>query len=523
MFGDLSSAADLIIRNARKYPKKMAVISNTRRLTWKELNDRTNSLANALLALGVQNGDRIAVLTLNCHQCYEITFAGAKIGAPLVRLNYRLVTRELEYIINDSGANTLILGENYLHHLDHFLSHCKSLKNIICIGEAPKGVMSYEGLIERYPSSEPQPIRPIREDDLLSIVYTSGTTGFPKGAMWTHKSTVFNLINMGYYVGIKPDTNILLIFPAFFSGGTMLIYLSTYIGATVVIMDWDTEKVLDVMEKERINFVALAPSMLIFMLDSAGVDRRDFKDLKLILYAGAPMPIQPLKKAMELFRCDFIQFYGPTECGPSGTCLLPEDHVLWGTEKQLERLKSAGREMINVRVRVVDEEGRDVPAGEKGEVIIKSPGNMLGYWNQPEETQKTIRDGFVYTGDIATIDEDNYIYIVDRKKDMIISGGANIYPAEVEKVLYSHPAILEAAVIGVPDEKWGESVKAIVVLKSGMKLTEEEIIEFCKQNLASYKKPKSVDFVDSLPKSPSGKILKTELREKYWEEKDRRV
>jgi acyl-CoA synthetase (AMP-forming)/AMP-acid ligase II len=521
MFGDIENLGDLIIRNVRKYRDKEAVVSYGKRLSWLELNNRVNGLANALLDTGIKKGDRIATLMLNGNECFEISFAAAKIGAILVRINYRLSPKEIEYIISDSGSDTLIMDNNYIKILDYISSG--ALRNIISVGELNQGIVKYESLINSYDDKEPALSWKVGGDDIACIVYTSGTTGFPKGAIWTHKSIFFNVMNISYEMRIEPFTRILHTFPTFFSGGTMLIFQGAYIPLINHILNWDTELVLDTIEKERIQFLPLAPSMLIFMLDSRDIDKRDFSSLENILYAASPMPFDVLKRGIEVFRCRFMQFYGPTECGPSGTFLPSYDHIVEGREKELNRLKSAGREMVNVRVRVVDDNGRDMPPYENGEIIIKSPGNMSGYWNNPEETEKTVKDGFVYTGDIGFFDEDGYLYIMDRKKDMIISGGANIYPAEIERVLYSHPKVLDAAVIGVPDDRWGEAVKAIVVLKEGAKATEEEIIEFCKHNLASYKKPRSVEFVDSLPRTPSGKVLKRVLRDKYWRGRNRKI
>ena len=521
MFGDIENLGDLIRKNARKYGNKEAVISDGDRLSWLELNDRVNSLANALLDKGIKKGDRVAALILNNNECYEISFATAKIGAVLVRINFWLTPKEVEYLINDSGSTILIIGNNYLNYIDSI--NCESLRTIIVLGDSNQGFINYDSLITSYSNKEPVTSWQINGDDIHCIVYTSGTTGFPKGAIWTHKSVFFNVMNISYEMRLKPFTRVLHPFPAFFSGGTMLMLLGSYIPLVNYIINWDTELVLDILEKESIQFVSLAPSMLIFLLNSKNIENRDFSSLEKILYGASPMPFDVLKKCINIFKSSFMQFYGPTECGPSGTCLSPEDHILEGGEKALNRLKSGGKEMVNVWVKVVDDKGNELPSHEDGEITIKSAGNMTGYWGNPEETNKTIKDGFVYTGDIGSFDDDGYLYIKDRKKDMIISGGANIYPIEIERVLYSNPKILDAVVIGVPDDEWGETVKAIVVLKNGMTASQAEIIEYCKDNLASYKKPTSVEFIDSLPRNPAGKILKRVLRDKYWKGKNKKV
>ncbi len=271
--------------------------------------------------------------------------------------------------------------------------------------------------------------------------------------------------------------------------------------------------VLSYIEKEKITRCQMVPTMIHTLLQTPDIEKFNLSSLKLILYAGAPMPVELLKNALKVFKCGFAQLYGQTESGPFTTVLKPEDHILDGSEKKIQRLASSGRAVLNYEVRIVDEDGNDVKTGEVGEIIVRSESMMKGYWNMPEETAKKLRNGWLYTGDLGRMDEDGYIYIVERKNDMIISGGVNIYPREIEEVLYRHPAVSEVSVIGVPDEHWGEVPKAIVVLKEGKTATEEEIIKFCGEHLAGYKKPKSVEFWKELPKSPQGKILKKEIRE----------
>ena len=274
---------------------------------------------------------------------------------------------------------------------------------------------------------------------------------------------------------------------------------------------------------KRSRVCQFVPTMISSLLQLDNCEMYDLSQLRLIVYAAAPMPVELLKKAMMRFRCQFLQFYGQTETGPIVTLLKPEDHVLDGTPEQLARLASAGRPMLNYELRIVDEEGNDAPTGEVGEIVVRSESMTVGYWNLPEETAKTIKGGWLYTGDFGRLDSEGYVYIVDRKNDMIISGGKNIYPREIEEVLYQHPGVLEATVIGVPDEHWGESVKALVVLRDAAIATEEEIISYCKGNLASYKKPRTVEFREELPKSPTGKILKRLIRDEYWKRRDRKV
>ena len=517
---DLDNLGDLLSRNARKIPREFAVISRESQYTWEEVNDRTNSLAQVLNIMGVVRGDRIATLTRNRAEWYEMSFAGFMIGAPLVRLNYWFAAEELAYIINDSGATTLILDDNHVDIVQSIIPLCPTLNNIICIGKPSEGMEEYERLITKYTHNKYSAPKKIGGDDLSSIIYTSGTTGNPKGVMHTHRSALYNVINNARPLRLKAGMRFLHVFPGFFSAGVMNLLFGAYIPMVNIIMDWDVERVIDTIEKEKIQVTGIAPTMFAFMLESPNLEKHDLSSLKTIYYAASPMPLAMLKESMHNFKCDFIQFYGTTETGPSGSVLEPDDHILEGSDKEKKRLTSAGKEQANIRVRVVDEKGLDVAPGELGEIIVNSPGNMIGYWNLPEETERVLKDGFVYTGDVGRMDEDSYLYIVDRKKDLIISGGINIYPVEIERVIYQHPSVLEVAVIGVPDKKWGESIKAIVTLKKGKTATEKEIIDSCKENLASYKKPKSVDFVDALPKSPAGKIIKRKLRDKYWQGQD---
>jgi acyl-CoA synthetase (AMP-forming)/AMP-acid ligase II len=286
---------------------------------------------------------------------------------------------------------------------------------------------------------------------------------------------------------------------------------------------FNPKEVLEILTTEKITMCQFVPTMVNAMLQEKDIEKYDLSALRLIPYAAAPMPVELLKRAMRRFRCDFVQFYGQTETGPMTTILRPEDHVLEGSEEETAKLASAGRPAIHYEVRIVDDEGNDLPVGEVGEIVVRSEAMCMEYWELPEETEASVRQGWRYTGDFGKFDHEGNVYIVDRKNDMIISGGKNIYPREIEEIIYGHDAVLEATVIGVPDDYWGESVKALVVLREGMTATEEEIIDLCKRNLASYKKPRSVEFVDELPKNPTGKILKRVIREKYWKGRDRMV
>jgi long-chain acyl-CoA synthetase len=359
----------------------------------------------------------------------------------------------------------------------------------------------------------------------MAIFLTSGTTGLPKGAMRTHGQNLINALTGVVELKLECDDRALLLFP--FYHVTFEDQVRHFLmGNTVCIRRegrFDPKEVLEILERERITICQFVPTMISAMLQEKTIESYDLTHLRLIPYAASPMPVELLRRAMQRFKRPFIHFYGQTETGPMTTVLKPEDHVLEGSESQVARLASAGRAALDFEVRIVDTDGRDVAVGEVGEIIVRSEAMTIGYWNLPEETARTIRDGWLHTGDFGRFDDERYVFIVDRKNDMIISGGKNIYPREIEEIIYSHEAVLEAAVVGVRDDYWGESVKALVVLKEGMNATEDEIINLCKENLANYKKPKSVEFRRELPKNPTGKILKRVIRNEFWKGRDRAV
>ncbi len=513
--------ADLAIRNAKNYPDKRAVVFEDKALTFQELNQRVNQLANTLTAMGVKKGDRVAVLAFNCIEYIEIYFGIAKCGAIASLLNFMLQPAELDYVINYCGAKVLILQSDFLDAIEPIRDNLCVEKYIVLHGKGD-GMEPYEELIQKGSTREPGvPLSP--QDDTF-IFYTGGTTGRPKGVVLTHANLIANSVNCAIEARYKHGYSYLVTTPIFHLAAGANVFFAMFMGSKMVITkSFEPEEVLQLTERERISNVLLVPTMVNAVLQVPNFNKYDMSSMEIITYGAASMPIEVLRQGLERFPCGFLQYFGQTESGPCLTVLPPEDHHLDGEERWVKKLGSAGRQMINCEVRVVDEEGREVGVGEVGEVIGTSEAVSRAYWEKPEDTAETFRDGWVYTGDMGTKDEDGYVYIVDRKKDMIISGGENIYPREIEELLYQHPAILECTVIGIPDDYWGENVKACVVLKPEQKATEDELIQFCKDNMASYKKPKSVDFLDELPKSPQGKILKRELREQYWTDRDRKV
>jgi len=516
---------DMLLRNANKFPEKIAILSEDLSINYRALNDRVNRLANALLKRGLRRGDRIGVFVKRCYQFIEIYFAAAKSGGIFCPYNNHLKEKEMNDIINYSTPSFLFLDSDFGDIVDSIRPHLESVEHYVCLQKPRRSFMEdYESLISGGEKNEP--VVKIEDDDVMSIFFTAGTTGRPKGAMRTHKHLITNAITGVIELKVSYDEKVLISFPMYHVACEDNIGRHFFMPNTLVIKpegQFDPKEVLEVLTREKITMCQFVPTMIHALLQYPDIDLYDLSSLRLILYAAAPMPVELLKKALQRFKCGLAQMYGQTESGPQLTVLKPEDHVLEGSERQLQKLASAGKPVISYEVRIVDEKGEDVSVGEVGEIIGRSEAMMKGYWQLPKETTKKLKDGWLHTGDMGKFDEDGYIYIVDRKDDMVISGGVNIYPREVEEVLYQHPAVSEASVIGVPDDYWGESLKAVIVLKEGATASEEEIIQFCKERLAGYKKPRSVEFWSELPKSLQGKILKRVIREKYLRDAGKKI
>ena len=510
---------DMINDNARRYPNKIAFKFEAESYTFGQVNRRINSLTNALTDLGIGKGDRVGILAYNCPRYFEL-FGLAKAGRVCVPLNHRSVGRELSYLINHSELSALVLESDFIDVVDSIRDELKGVREFVCLDGAVQNMRNYEQLIEGYPPDEPTD--DVGPDDPCTLFYTSGTTGSPKGAIHTHRSLVAEASIP--HRGLNPDDIVLCVMPFFHVGGSAAHMIPAFAaGATMVVpRRFDETLVLETIEKEKVSYVFLVPTMIIRLLEHPALDDHDLSSLRAVGYTGAPMPVEALRRGIARFGEVFFQELGQTET-LNMTVLRREDHKLDGSPTILRRLESVGRPLGDGELRIVDGQGQDVPIGVAGEIVARSDRMMKGYWNLPQETANMMRDGWLHTGDVGRMDEDSYIYLVDRKKDMIISGGENIYSREVEEVLYMHPAVMEAAVVGVPDEKWGESVKAFVVLKEGAGASEEEIIDFCREHLASYKKPRSVEFWGELPKTGSGKIKKDEIREPYWVGHERRI
>ncbi len=506
---------DMIIRNARKYPEKIGIVSGDKRFTFKTINQRVNGIANGLIKMGIKKGDRVGALVHNSHQFIEIYFATAKTGGIFCPYNNHLKKGELKDILSYSTPRFLFVDPDFAGVVHELKDDLNFIENYICLENTNFPYMKdYEDIINSSKKEEPE-IK-VLDDDVMSMFFTAGTTGKPKGALRTHRHLIMTAVAGVIDLKVDYDEQALITFPMYHVACEDNIVRHSFMPNTIHIRregGFNAIDVLSYIEKEKITRCQMVPTMIHTLLQTPNIEKFDLSSLKLILYAGAPMPVELLKNALKIFKCGFAQLYGQTESGPFTTVLKPEDHILDGSEKKIQRLASSGKAVLNYEVRIVDENDNDVKTGEVGEIIVRSESMMKGYWNMPEETAKKLRNGWLYTGDLGKMDEEGYIYIVERKNDMIISGGVNIYPREIEEVLYKHPAVSEVSVIGIPDEHWGEVPKAVVVLKEGKVATEEELIKFCGEHLAGYKKPKSVEFWKELPKSPQGKILKKEIRE----------
>lgn len=513
----------ILRRNASKFPDKTALLFEGQRTTYGRLNRNVNGLAGSLLKLGLQKGDRVAVLLHNGPAFIELYFACAKSGGIFVPLNNLLKAGELTGILAYLEPRFLIYDDDYQALLEPMLPALPFIAFPIRLREALPPFPSCRALRDGGPPDEPD--LSLSDDDLISIFLTSGTTGQPKGVMRTHRHDWINMMSCALEMGVRYEDRALMLFPYYHI--TFIDHLRHFLMANTIVLrregGFDPRAVLHLLADEKITLCQFVPTMINALLQVQDLEQFDLSQFRLLPYAAAPMPVELLKQAMQRLPCAFIQMYGQTETGPATTALRPEDHLLEGTEAQVARLASAGRAIVDYEVRIVDSEGRTLPSGAVGEIAVRSEAMTSGYWNLPEETARTLKDGWLYTGDFGKMDDEGYVFIVDRKNDMIISGGKNIYPREIEEILYRHESVLEAAVIGVPDDYWGESVKALVVLKEGRTATEAELIALCRENLAGYKKPKTVEFRTSLPKSPTGKLLKREIREVYWQGRSRKV
>ncbi|MEO7731957.1 MAG: long-chain-fatty-acid--CoA ligase, partial [Kofleriaceae bacterium] len=504
-----------------------AFVFGERRVSYAQLDAAANQVANALIAHGVAPRSRVAVLAKESDRGYAALFGCIKAGAVALAINWRLAAPELVYILNDARAEVLFVGAELVAAIEPLRAQLPALRCIVVLPStaAPDHASDAQPLAAWLAGhAEDDPGVAGGPDDVIVQLYTSGTTGHPKGVQLANTS-FFDLLNGmarqgDRWIGLGARDVTVLTLPAFHVGGLWWTIRCLAAGATCVIMEtfvgW---QVLEHIARHRATMVCLVPAMIQVVLAEPSCATTDVSSLTHVLYGGSPSAPALVQRAMATFRCAAVQLYGLTETGNMAVCLRPEDHAVQGDV----RMRAAGRALPGVTLKIIDADGRVLPARQTGEICIHSPSRMVGYWNLDAATADTLRDGWIHTGDAGYLDDAGYLYIQDRIKDMIICAGENIYPAEIEHLLHTHPAVAEAAAIGVPDPRWGETVKAVVVLRPGQSATAAELQAFLRGQIADFKVPRSTDFVAALPRTPSGKVKKAELRAAYWKGRDRQV
>ena len=540
---------NILAQAAQEYPEKLALVCGDVHFSYSEFQERVDKLANGLAKLGIKKDDKLAIIHKNCHYFLETYFAAAKLGAILIPVNYRLAPDDFVYILNNSRSKMIISQSEFISPILERLEEFPLVENIILTDQYDNNYefIEYESLLgtinrdSRFGvrdsndivegqrskvegpsdnSSIPDSQFPIPDkDDIAQLYYTSGTTGKPKGVILTHKN---NYVHAGWTIDelrLTSDDVWLHVAPMFHLADAWAVWTVTKCGGThVIVPSFEPQAVLEAIELHKVTLSNFIPTMLNILVNCPGTRQYNCDSLRVILSGGAPIAPEVVRKSLDIFKCDYIQTYGLTETSPFLTMSILKEHLRsLPFEERLEYMVTTGRPFAKVQLKVVRDDGTEVqPDGcEVGEIIVKGDTITRGYWELPEETSKRIVDGWLSTRDLAVVNSEGYVTIVDRKDDMIITGGENVYSIEVENVLYSHPDILEAAVIGLPDELWGEMVMAVVVPKSDKDITADEVIAFCKDNLAHFKAPKKVVFSDELPKTGSGKIYKYKLREKF--------
>ena len=510
---------DFLTISAAIVPDRAATVFEGRRQTYAELQANVNRLANALAGLGVGPGDRVAMLQVNCPEHIEAGFAAAKLDAVYVPLNFRAGPEELRYIINDCAPKALFVGGRYAELVASLRADIPSVERCVGLEGGAEGWLDYRALIDAAPEDERFP--EADGDEVCVIMYTAGTTGFPKGVMLTHDSFSSYILSAVMPADPEIEERNILTVPLYHIAGVQALMSAIYGGRTLIVQrQFEPAEWMRLVERERADRAMMVPTMLKMLMDHEEFERRDLGSLKVITYGAAPMPLDTIRRAVRAFPdAQFINAFGQTETAATITMLPPDDHVLTGSdeevERKLKRLTSIGKPLDDVEVRIFDERGHAAPVGEVGEIAARGERLMKGYWGQEDATRETIRDGWLYTGDLGYVDEDGYVFLAGRARDFIKRGGEMISPEEVEQTLGAHPAVDEAAIIGVPDAVWGERVRAVVVRKREGAVEAAELIEHCRQRLASFKKPESVVFTSELPRNALGKVLKRVLQEQY--------
>ena len=514
----IATLADIPRAQARARGQQAAIVFEDEALSYAELDRRSNQVANALIAAGVGPGARLSVLTKNHPRWYELFFGAAKARTCLAPINSRLAAAEIAFVLEDAGPDILFVGEDFFDLAEAALAGLERRPRLIALTGERAGFEPYATWRDAAPASDPalgeQP-----SDDVLQL-YTSGTTGRPKGVVLTNRN-YRRFMEMAEEVegfAYAPGERVMIVMPLFHVAGTNVSFAGLAQSGSIVLMkDFVPTQALALIEAQGVAHTFLAPAMILMLLQTPQIEQTRLSSLRSIAYGASPISEDVLRRAQARFGCGFIQFYGMTESTGAGTVLSPAAHEIPG------KLRSCGRAWPDVEVAVLDLEGRPVGEGEVGEIAIRGDIVMDRYWNRPDATGETVRDAWLFTGDAGYFDADGFLYIHDRLKDMIVTGGENVYPAEVENALFGCPGVADVAVIGVPSERWGEEVKAVVVPRGDVDLEPQAVIAWAKARIAGYKAPKSVDFIDALPRNPSGKVLRRELRKPYWEGRDRAV
>jgi acyl-CoA synthetase (AMP-forming)/AMP-acid ligase II len=513
----MKTVGELIRWRARVHPERTAIVHGDRESSYRQLDLASNRVANALVAAGVRKGERVCVLDKGHDRFLEVMFGIAKAGAVFTPVNWRLAPPELAFVIDDAQGRVLFVGGDFAAAVESIQDRLATVRTIVRFDAGPDSWLEYDAWRDAGAASDPH--GDTAEHETAWQLYTSGTTGRPKGAELTHDNLLANMSGGAVGFGVGGGEVGLVCMPLYHIGGAGYALCLFFCGMTAVVMrEPNPAEILRLIQQYRVAHAFFVPALLNFMLQHPDCASTDFASLRTILYGASPIPEELLRAAIDRFGCGFVQAYGLTETTGAVCLLSADDHLKGG-----ELLRSCGQPMFGCEIRVIDGAGNDCPPGTVGEIVMRGDPVMKGYWNRPEATAEAIRDGVFHSGDAGYFDEKGYLFIHDRVKDMIVSGAENVYPAEVESVLYSHPAVADVAVIGVPDEKWGETVKAIVVVKPGAQVSADELIDFCRDKIAGYKRPRSVDFTDALPRNPTGKILKAVLREPYWAGRQRRV
>ncbi|MEI9929813.1 MAG: long-chain-fatty-acid--CoA ligase [Rhizomicrobium sp.] len=519
-FSKLASVADISRVHAVERPAATALDYKDRITTYAQLDERASQVAQGLIALGQAPGARVGYLGKNTDRYFEVLLGAFKARAVIVGVNWRLAAPEIAYVLNDAGCEVIFVGREFYDIIAKVQNDCPKLKTVIAMDGDHASWAPYEEWRDTQKAVDPR--LPVAPDDDVIQLYTSGTTGHPKGVQLTSANylSIFDCLGSAPLGQYEPSDVVLIAMPFFHVAGVNIGLLSLAQGAYgLVLAETDPAEILRLIDTKKVTYAFLVPALILFVLQHPNAKTTGFSSLKNISYGASPISDEVLLRAKETFGCTFLQVYGLTETTGGGTFLLPEDH-----EPSRGKLRSCGQPAPGHQIRIVDADNKPLPAGEVGEIQVRSGNVMKGYWNKADATAKAIcSERWFSTGDAGFFDADGYLYIHDRVKDMIVSGGENIYPAEVENALMGHPGVADVAVIGVPDPKWGEAVKAIVVRNLGVEPDPAGIIAYARERIAGYKLPKSVDFIDALPRNPSGKVLRKDLRTPYWAGRDRQV